>query len=197
MPSTKQLGRQTIINPYTIRQVINACWIVFLLKEILMQTISQILESKGYDRAEQSEIVESGYGYNESLDQVVRAEFNMNEPIYLEEGYCIGEADGGTMNEIAVGKGYKSYEDLLAAMDKRLKQLAEDFPVKSVMDHRRRIGKKIRSLREEEGLTLDELAEKTGLLKQNISRIELGKYSTGLDILSKIAAALGKHVDIV
>ena len=60
-----------------------------------------------------------------------------------------------------------------------------------------RIGERIRELREETGLTQDQLAEKTGLLKQNISRIESGKYGTGQDILSKIATALGKRLDIV
>lgn len=62
---------------------------------------------------------------------------------------------------------------------------------------RKLVGIRIRQLREDAGLTQDQLAEKTGLLKQNISRIESGKYSTGQDILSKIATALGKKLDIV
>ena len=60
-----------------------------------------------------------------------------------------------------------------------------------------RIGSRIRGLREEAGLSQDDLAEKTGLLKQNIYRIEKGKYSTGQDILSKIAGAFGKKLDII
>ncbi|MBV7531357.1 helix-turn-helix domain-containing protein [Chitinophaga sp. sic0106] len=63
--------------------------------------------------------------------------------------------------------------------------------------HRRAIGERIKKLREEAGLTQDQLAEKTSMLKQNISRIEQGKYSTGQDILSKIADALGKKLDII
>lgn len=63
--------------------------------------------------------------------------------------------------------------------------------------HRRIIGQRIKQLREEAGLTQDQLAEKTGLQKPNISRIESGKYSTGQDILSKIAHALGKNLDII
>lgn len=59
------------------------------------------------------------------------------------------------------------------------------------------IGQKIKQLREESDMTQDQLAEKTGLLKQNISRIENGKYNTGQDILSKIAEALGKKLDLV
>ena len=61
---------------------------------------------------------------------------------------------------------------------------------------RHRIGSRIRELREEAGMTQEQLAEKTGLLKQNISRIEQGKYSTGQDILSKISRTLGKKLDI-
>lgn len=62
---------------------------------------------------------------------------------------------------------------------------------------RKRMGESIKNLREKIGLTQEQLAEKTGLQKQNISRIELGKYSTGQDILSAIAAALGKRLDII
>lgn len=65
------------------------------------------------------------------------------------------------------------------------------------MDDRKRMGDKIKKLREEAGLSQQELAEKTGLKQQNIARIESGKYSTGQDILSKIAQALGKKLDIV
>ena len=66
-----------------------------------------------------------------------------------------------------------------------------------VIQERQRIGLKIKQLREEAGMQQEELAEKTGLLVPNISRIEAGKYSTGQDILSKIATALGKKLDIV
>lgn len=62
---------------------------------------------------------------------------------------------------------------------------------------RKRIGNRIRELREQAGISQDRLAEMTGLYKQNISRIESGKYSTGIDIISKIAQALGKKIDFV
>ena len=65
------------------------------------------------------------------------------------------------------------------------------------ISERQRIGNKIRQLREAAGLSQSELAEKTGLLRPNITRIESGKYSTGQDILCKIAQALGKRLDIV
>lgn len=62
---------------------------------------------------------------------------------------------------------------------------------------RQRMGKRIKILREESDLTQEQLAEKTGLKRENIARIESGKLSTGQDILTKIAAALGKKLDIV
>lgn len=66
-----------------------------------------------------------------------------------------------------------------------------------LIQERRRIGQRIRQIREQSGMTQDDLAEKTGLKRPNISRIESGRYNTGQDILSKIALALGKRLDIV
>ena len=62
---------------------------------------------------------------------------------------------------------------------------------------RSRIGKKIRSLREEKGMEARDLAKLAKIDAANLSRIELGKFSVGLDILSKIAFVLGYEVDIV
>jgi DNA-binding Xre family transcriptional regulator len=62
---------------------------------------------------------------------------------------------------------------------------------------RTRIGKKIRQIREEKGIEAKDLARLTKIDAANLSRIELGKYSVGLDILSKLASALGHHIDIV
>ena len=42
-----------------------------------------------------------------------------------------------------------------------------------------------------------DFARLAGIDAANLSRIEKGKYSVGLDILSKIAAALGKKIDFV
>lgn len=63
--------------------------------------------------------------------------------------------------------------------------------------HRIVLGQKIKKLRKEAGLTQEQLAEKSGILRPNLVRIESGKYSTGIDIISEIAKALGKSLDIV
>lgn len=62
---------------------------------------------------------------------------------------------------------------------------------------RQRIGKRIAQLRTEAGMSQARLAELTGMEQPHIARIEAGRYSVGVDILGKIAAALGKRVDIV
>ncbi|MBX3253893.1 MAG: helix-turn-helix transcriptional regulator [Chitinophagaceae bacterium] len=64
-------------------------------------------------------------------------------------------------------------------------------------DERVRIGARIRELRESAGMTQNQLAEKSRLLASNIDRIEKGKYSPDLDILSCIAAVFGKKVDFI
>ena len=60
-----------------------------------------------------------------------------------------------------------------------------------------RIGGRIRQIREDRGMEARDLARLAGIDAANLSRIEKGKYSVGLDILSKIAAALGKKIDFV
>jgi transcriptional regulator with XRE-family HTH domain len=65
------------------------------------------------------------------------------------------------------------------------------------MEERERIGKRIAELRKAKGLTQAQLAEKTGFSQSNIGRIETGKYSVGIDVLAKIAEALGATVELV
>ena len=67
----------------------------------------------------------------------------------------------------------------------------------SRQSERIRIGKKIRTLREEKSMEARDLAKLAKIDAANLSRIEQGKFSVGLDILSKIAFVLGCEVDIV
>ena len=60
-----------------------------------------------------------------------------------------------------------------------------------------RIGGRIRQIREERNMEARDLAKLAGIDAANLSRIENGKYSVGIDILSKIAAVLGKKIDLV
>lgn len=65
------------------------------------------------------------------------------------------------------------------------------------MNERERIGSRIKEIRKLRGLSTTQLAELTGLKQPNIVRIESGRYSTGLDILCKIAEALSCRLDFI
>ena len=54
-----------------------------------------------------------------------------------------------------------------------------------------KIGKLLGSIRKMLGLSQAEVAEKSHVIRQNISRIDLGKYSPGADIIQRIEDALG------
>ena len=64
-------------------------------------------------------------------------------------------------------------------------------------DQRTRIGRRIKELRESKNMEARDLAILTGIDAANLSRIEQGKYSTGVDILSRICVVLDAHLDLV
>ena len=61
----------------------------------------------------------------------------------------------------------------------------------------KQIGNRIQELRKEAGMTQTQLAEKCGMAQPNIARIEAGTYATSIDVLSRIAEALGKRIELV
>lgn len=65
------------------------------------------------------------------------------------------------------------------------------------LDERKRIGSTIRTIREERGLTQQQLAEKVGTSRSTIGRVELGDWSVSLDLLTSITSALDKRVEII
>jgi len=50
-------------------------------------------------------------------DVETREFFDISEPIFLEDGYYLGDADEEIMNDIAINKGYEDYSELFDAMD--------------------------------------------------------------------------------
>lgn len=62
---------------------------------------------------------------------------------------------------------------------------------------RDRIGLRITYLREQAGLTQEQLAEKAGIKPSNVARIEAGCYAAPVEVVQAIAEALGKTVDII
>lgn len=91
-------------------------------------SIERILTAKGYDNEQIQQIVYENPGF----DAQVRCEFGIDQPIHLWEAYYIGDADAEEMNEIAINKGFDNYIELLAAMDGRLNQLAEEYHANGV-----------------------------------------------------------------
>jgi transcriptional regulator with XRE-family HTH domain len=62
---------------------------------------------------------------------------------------------------------------------------------------RKRIGQRIMALRTMKEWSQAQLAEKAGLQRTHISRIEAGKYAVTLETIQAIAEALDMTVDIV
>ena len=71
------------------------------------------------------------------------------------------------------------------------------FDKASVSKERVRIGQRIRELREAKGMDAKHLAFYADIDAANLCRIESGKYSVGLDILTKIGYALEMEIDFV
>ena len=62
---------------------------------------------------------------------------------------------------------------------------------------RKKVGQQIADLRNQAGLTVEELAEKAGFSKGNINSIEHGKYNVNLNILGAVCDALNAEIILV
>ena len=60
-----------------------------------------------------------------------------------------------------------------------------------------RMGQRIATLRKAAGMSQDQLADKAGIGRTHLSRIEQGKYDVTFWIVQQIAEALGMTVDII
>lgn len=58
------------------------------------------------------------------------------------------------------------------------------------------IGKCIAELRKERGMSQTQLAEAIGMAQPNLANIEAGRFSTTIDVLERIADALGATIDL-
>ncbi|MBP8533124.1 helix-turn-helix transcriptional regulator [Streptomyces sp. MK37H] len=63
-----------------------------------------------------------------------------------------------------------------------------------VLQQRRRVGNRVRELREARDLSRERLGELAGLDRKTIYRIELAQYGTSVDHLALIARALGVEI---
>ena len=80
---------------------------------------------------------------------------------------------------------------------RKLERTLLDRNLGPVIGERVYFGCRISELRHERGMTQRELADLTGIKREHISRLEAGKYSVGLDILTKVAKALGTEIDFM
>ena len=64
-------------------------------------------------------------------------------------------------------------------------------------ENRKQIGKLLSHKREEEGITIEQLAIKTGLSETNLKRIGEGRYNIGVDMLMNIINALETKILLV
>lgn len=62
---------------------------------------------------------------------------------------------------------------------------------------RDRIGLRIASLRKMQGMNITQLADRAGIQRAHLSRIEAGKYAVTIETIEAIAQTLGMTVDIV
>ena len=62
---------------------------------------------------------------------------------------------------------------------------------------RERIGQRIAALRSVAGLTQAQLADKAGMQRSHLSRIEAGSLAVTLESIEAIAQALGMTVDLI
>lgn len=62
--------------------------------------------------------------------------------------------------------------------------------------NRIQIGNRISELRQEKGMSVIQLAEKCDVSRQNIYKIEDGKYNVSIDILYKVCKALDVELKI-
>ena len=93
--------------------------------------------------------------------------------------------------------GYAKIQNIVYQSITKWTFLSDEVRKESVSKERVRIGQRIRELREAKGMDAKHLAFYADIDAANLCRIESGKYSVGLDILTKIGYALGMEIDFV
>ena len=64
------------------------------------------------------------------------------------------------------------------------------------MNYREEVGRQLAELRIKKGMTTQQVAENAGITSSNVGKIEQGRYNVGVDILGKVATALGATIKI-
>lgn len=162
--------------------------------------INYLISKKDYSYIELTSFVSKSNGQSEirlihDSGETTILLFNSTFPLQAEEHYV--KAIHELFN---VHSDISPYDELLGlfAWWFTKHNLEQPLLVGTFNDNeRKRIVKRIREIREEKRIEARQLSAITGINPANLSRIEQGKVSTGLDILSKIANALGYKLDFV
>lgn len=89
------------------------------------------------------------------------------------------------------------------ALPTALRELADwlraehyDITMPSLTVQREEMGRMIRNIRTQRGMTQMDVAEAAGIGQSHLARIEAGRYAVSLDVLNKIAYALGVRLEM-
>ena len=126
-------------------------------------------------------------GYWECTDNEhgIKITFKEHDFNGSQEVTILGGDTFGSMEEaMGVAKALREMTDWLSR--EHYKKCMPDLQAM-----REKMGKDIRTIRMERGMSQTDLAAAAGITIANLSRIEAGKFSVGLDTLNKIAIALG------
>lgn len=99
------------------------------------------------------------------------------------------EESGGRRVELQTVDGTSAeypWDFFRRLIDEEFEQLEE----KESRDAREKLGRHVRELRKDKSLSQEELAERAGLDRTTISRLERGKHQAGFDTLHSIASGL-------
>ena len=66
-----------------------------------------------------------------------------------------------------------------------------------IYDKRKAMGDSIRSMRTAQGWEQEQLARIAGITTANVRSVEAGKYAVNIDVLNKIAGALGAELRMI
>lgn len=108
---------------------------------------------------------------------------------YFNESQKFGWANAKTTDAQTLANAARELTDWLIKEHRDLLIEVPDDMIKD--DARRAIGAALKTARKEQGLTIRQVEEMTGIANNHISRIENGKYNVTIDTVALIAAALG------
>lgn len=66
-----------------------------------------------------------------------------------------------------------------------------------IYDKRKAMGESIRKLRTVQGWEQEQLAQIAGITTANVRSVKAGKYAVNIDVLNKIAGALGAELKMI